>query len=157
MPIKTGQPFRKETITVSTGGSMEVFFYYDQNEDEWLSTHIDTFHFGRNSNAYIGFLRSINGVVTTSTFGPIIAADAKLLFATANSNAVGVINRSVHVFQGGVDLASFSWSGVDEVYVFDPGVNFAGEDNVSVEIQSDGAGASPNRPIVTVGFRWRLT
>lgn len=149
-----GVQFRQESPAPNIRGNDEVFYYlYDPNVDKWLSVQMETITLGRNASAYSGFLRSVNGILTTASFGPDIPHDGTLVALTASATNTPN-NIGIRVYNNGNNIFQTNWASQD--FSISTDVDFS-VGNLSVDIRADIVPPTkPNYPIVQLYAKWRL-
>jgi len=150
MPVDT-QPFRREIKSIG-GVDIQVMYYFDVALDKWLSVTETTFMHARNSMNYAGYLRSINGVQETGTHGPMVPYDCTIVWVALM--AENTPDTNAQIWSNGANLGALTWNSGAEYYATDIDVDQG--QNISVNILLNGLGVQPNRPIATMGMRWRL-
>lgn len=149
MPIET-QLFRRSELTLG-GNPLQVMYYYDTALDKWLSVSETSITHGRNATSYTGYLRSINGVQETATHGPMMPYDCTIVWISAKSEVTPDCN--IQIISNSVTLQGMGWGSSSQYWAVDLDVSQG--NNISVNLPLF-VGTYPNRPLVTMGIRWRL-
>ncbi len=139
-------------------GEHRVYYLYDSQSGEWLSTHEETYPFARNNNSVKAeWMRVVNGINCNTTTWPIPAqSEGKLVWVSANAfNTPSDLQIKLYDTTG--LLETIPWSGSSEVIKsLDHDLAAGG---VRVEIASGPdyifTGVPAQYPAILIGVRWK--
>jgi len=153
-----GTEIRTEDFTSGGGDPTRIFYFYDPAAGSWVSTHSEKFQFGRNYYA-VGteYMRSVNGIVPTSTHGPNCVHDFKVISLVASHIfPITPSQVALQIFNNGSQIGSdIPWEGSNNLTQTLDIDGDAG--NLSLHLTSTGGSpAYPWFPIYHIEVRWRL-
>lgn len=146
MPINS-EKLRAFKITVG-GETLTVLGFKDEDGD-WVSVDEHVLVFSRNDFGYTGYLNTVGGLLTSATFGPVVAYDSKVTWFVASASNTPDCTVQI-VSDGSAD--TFVWNAATVLYA--PGVLVDQGKNISV--QSVTGTTDPNTPMAHLGYRWVL-
>lgn len=143
-------------VQTKTLGSIDYYYLNDPNTGEDLSTHMNTFLYGRNATAVANqFLRLVNGITGTSTHGYVESQDGYVVYITAHATNTPV-DQQLKVYNAGSLVETVDWSGSSSLSTALSTSIVAG--TLSVELIDEPAGTPtrPNNPAVALFTRWKF-
>lgn len=163
-PVSSGYPYRMHTLDLdpmaplggTTGHAISIPFFFDKGSGEWLSAHQQVITFGANSLAYQGGLRVVNAVTTGSlkpNRGVCVPMDGKIVhYSLVNQNGA-TPDQSVLITSEGTTLIATDM--VAGAIYRTADVNFD-QGTLAAEIPLIVGLNGQDRPLLTVGVRWRM-
>jgi hypothetical protein len=155
-PVETATPFKArdwffENFQAPVWDSTIRVWYFLSATGVWLSTHMQHFTFGRNASGVFGFLRTINGVLTSATHGPMCMTAGKVVYFSGINLNASLPDPGVKLWNEGTDkgviVPAFNGNRVEALDID------VVQGTLALEIPLGGS-TGHNRPMYTIGVRW---
>lgn len=118
-----------------------------------------SYQYARNSTVTQNqFLRTVNGITPTSTYGPLIPHDSKIVWITFSMSGSAHQGQAFRIWNNGTNVFAADFpDSTASPYAISKDVDID-QGNLSVEIYDQAAGpyTGLHRPICHVGIRWRM-
>lgn len=155
MSVRGLKNLRRETVTAQ-GRSFDILYYYDPNNNLWLSTTELCMAWSAASSAISVHLNTHGGVQSGLGYGPYSPFPFVVTWVTLKSTNTVTPNADCEIYSGTTLIHTESWSTTEKLVtpfaLSDSAVN---GNSVSVRHKTNGGGAMQNM-IVTLGLKWRL-